>query len=110
MMSPERLTPLHDVEDSVKYHMLIKSMRNTGWVGAPIVVHGSQAITGSHRIAAATAAGIDIPTINVADCCTAHGADWDRHLDNWGDWYEAARRLDEILPTEAIEQYGIDIH
>lgn len=59
------ILPPHEVEDEEKLAMLIDSMSKNGWVGNPIAAYNSfcgiQALTGSHRIAAAKELDIDIP-------------------------------------------------
>lgn len=72
----------HKVEDQAKFEALVSAMAN-GWpVGMPpvLVAGDNEALTGSHRIAAAEAAGIEVETINVQDAVEAlveEGYDWD---------------------------------
>lgn len=59
---------LHEVRDAEKLETLTGSMREAGWTGRPLIVveiaEWYQAITGSHRLAAAEAAGIEeIPCV-----------------------------------------------
>ena len=58
------IQPLHDAYESDKLHQLADDMRKRGWVGRPILAIDCgdylQAITGSHRIAAAELAGIEV--------------------------------------------------
>ena len=126
MLDPNNIVPLHDAHDADKLTKLIDSMTTNGWSGAPIVVipgrdygwgpGNPQAITGSHRIAAARETGIDIPTIDLNQLLDAHGialADLD---DEYGvdpddeTHYEAIRRLDEHLPANVVDHYGLDAH
>jgi ParB-like chromosome segregation protein Spo0J len=50
--------PVHEVRDEVKYETIKASMKAHGWQGRPILVVDCgdyyQALTGSHRLAAAT--------------------------------------------------------
>jgi len=61
---PREVTPLHEVRDREKYKLLVAAMTEHGWQGHPVLAYddgnGYHAITGSHRIAAARAAGIQI--------------------------------------------------
>lgn len=58
------IQPLHDAYEADKLNQLAGNMREHGWSGRPIlaIVCGDylQAITGSHRIAAAELAGIEV--------------------------------------------------
>ena len=55
---------LHEVRDHGKLERLIDSMSRDGWVGRPVLALDCgdhlQALTGSHRVAAAEQAGIDV--------------------------------------------------
>jgi ParB-like chromosome segregation protein Spo0J len=59
----EGIIPLHGVHDPEKLKKLTASMEDCGWQDRPILCldfgDRVQALTGSHRIAAAVAAGID---------------------------------------------------
>lgn len=44
-----------------------EKMESDGWTGRPLLVINDEAITGSHRIAAARKAQIDIPVIEISD-------------------------------------------
>ncbi|MGW4467444.1 ParB/Srx family N-terminal domain-containing protein [Micromonospora sp. NPDC004704] len=118
---PSRIAPLHDAEDEDKLTALTESMTEHGWVGAPIVVITTedgdpQAITGSHRLAAAREAGIDVPTVNVADLLAAHGHDLPALIAEFTaagfdlPWYGVVVRLPELLPADVLDQYGLDAH
>lgn len=61
-----KINPLHEVQDPEKLRTLTESMKDDGWVGAPLVAipygDGFQALTGSHRWAAACDADLyEIP-------------------------------------------------
>lgn len=103
--------PAHPFMDPAKLAALTESMEAHGWVGAPIVVDGDQALTGAHRIRAAAAAWVDIPRIGVAELADAHGIDWDALLDEHRrDWYRAAIALAELLPAAVVDALGMDLH
>lgn len=78
--------PPHEVTSDDHYAELVESMESDGWVGRPILVlnvHGAmRALTGSHRIAAAAAVGIDVP-------CMVITAD-----------YALTKRIDRTVPDD----------
>jgi hypothetical protein len=106
--------------EPAKLDTIKDSMREYGWQGAPLVVAGEQALTGTHRLAAidalrAEGTEIEIPRIEVADLCELFGIDWQALEDDYGmndgmDWYDAARHLDEVLPRDVVDYLGLDIH
>lgn len=123
-LDPRRIEPPHEVRDEDKLAALVDSMTTHGWLGAPIVVipgedYGwgpcdPQAITGSHRLAAAYEAGIDVPTVPVDDLLTEAGlrlADLDDLYGNPQDDHEAAiAYLGDHLPADVADYYGLDAH
>lgn len=65
---PANIEPLHEVRDAGKLEALVASMERDGWQGRPLLVSARDgrffAYTGSHRIAAARAAGLDrVPVV-----------------------------------------------
>src|SRR5258706_890003 len=62
-MPPNRVQPPHQVTDSAHFNDLVSSMKENGWQGRPILAidlgNGIEALTGSHRIAAAQEADLD---------------------------------------------------
>jgi hypothetical protein len=56
----DQITPPHDVDDAQKMRGLKASLQTLGWIGPPIIVIGCQALTGTHRLAAAKMAGIQL--------------------------------------------------
>lgn len=66
------ICPPHEVRDTEKYDRLVEAFAD-GWVGRPLLVenlgegYGYQSWTGSHRIAAARAAGIETIPVVVVD-------------------------------------------
>lgn len=118
-----RIATWHEVQDEAKLAALVDSMTRDGWVGAPIVViteadADPQAITGSHRVPAAAEAGIAVPAVELADLLAAEGANLEdliadfeaAGLDREDAIHEVVVRLDEHLPTEVIDHYGLDAH
>lgn len=64
MMTP--ITPPHEVTDESKLESMVAAI-NAGKALPPVVVSGSDAITGSHRLAAWEACGVSPETIEVTD-------------------------------------------
>jgi len=67
-----RINPLHEVRDQDKLKSIERRFRAQGeFVGAPVVVSGDpvrpDAWTGSHRVAAAKAAGVSVPIVVIPD-------------------------------------------
>jgi ParB-like chromosome segregation protein Spo0J len=61
----------HEVRDVKKLEDLKNKMISNGWQGRPILTadlgSGNEALTGSHRIRAAKAAGVEVPIVRVSD-------------------------------------------
>lgn len=117
MTRPSDLLPPHEARDQGKLTALVAAMQADGWIGAPIVAAGDQALTGSHRIAAAEAAKLDeIPTVDVADLLAEQGQSWCDLVEEMAEcgastpWYEVACRLGDHLPADIIAHYGLDMH
>jgi hypothetical protein len=87
-ISINKIRPFHEVRDAEKLAALAASMEERGWNGRPIVVIDCgdyyQAITGSHRLAAANEAGLD--EIPVAICET--GTLWEDYDMTIGDVHD----------------------
>lgn len=69
VINPQGIEPPHNVRDVAKKEKLTENMEKNGWVGRPLLVfdagRGNEALTGSHRIAAAKQAGIEIPIYKI---------------------------------------------
>lgn len=68
MIDTREISPINDVTDRAKYEYLVEQFQNEGYVGRPVVVvengnDGYIALTGSHRILAASEANIDVPCV-----------------------------------------------
>lgn len=62
-MNAHHLRPPHEPRDSAKLAAIEASMRDAGWVGLPVLVwRDGEALTGSHRIAAARITGVTVET------------------------------------------------
>jgi len=68
-LSARAIEPPHGVRDIEKLNLLVKSMKENGWQGRPILTYdagrGDEALTGSHRIKAATQADIEVPIYRI---------------------------------------------
>ena len=95
---------------------LVESMLESGWIGAPILVYRIQgtrfAVTGTHRIAAAREADVEVPTLDLDDVTDnedVFGLDGlvaRLGLDN----LSAARVAFALAFTdEQISEYGLDV-
>lgn len=108
-------TPAHQADDADRLAALRASMDENGWVGAPVLVDGEQALTGSHRITAAAREMLDaIPRVEVRDLAAAYGIDWDALVaDQCGDetllWYRAAIELADLLSADVVAYLGMDL-
>jgi hypothetical protein len=107
--------PLHENIDSDKVHALATSMTERGWVGAPIVVDGDRALTGTHRLAAVRMVqdeGYDLawPAVEIADLCAEHGLSWTAIREDNIDWYGAVVQVSDLLPADVCAAYGLDAH
>ena len=100
-----KILPPHDVDDGQKVKNLQSSLQTLGWIGPPIIIIGNQALTGTHRLAAAKLAGIQmIPVIELSSLAgNANGitfADLTR---------EEIKNVIKSLPESIKEQYAAGI-
>jgi hypothetical protein len=105
------IVPFHEVRDKEKLETLTHNMKENGWQGRPIVGFDIgdefRAITGSHRLTAADAAGIE--EIEVA--CIEYGTmfeDYGITTDDLKDPDQIYRLLDEY-DEEAAELFYEDV-
>ncbi len=69
-IDPKKIMPLHEVRYEPKLMRLMKRMEEFGWQGDPLIVidraaNMTQGITGTHRIQAAQAVGIEMPVVKI---------------------------------------------
>lgn len=104
--------PLHEITDEAKLETLTAAMTSAGWVGAPLVAFGDDLITGTHRYAAALAADIEIPVIQLADLFAAAGLDLGQTCEE-EDAFDTRdgnfKFVANTLPSDLLEEYGIEI-
>jgi hypothetical protein len=72
VVEPVGFEPVHPPRDRAKLQRLTDDMKARGWVGRPLLAWeddsgGKWLLTGSHRYAAAKAAGIEMPVVYLAD-------------------------------------------
>jgi hypothetical protein len=102
LIEVRKIRPFNEVEDVEKLNSLAASMQKNGWQGRPILAYdigdGLEALTGSHRIAAAKKAGIeDIPVLKVSDEIANYTDDYGRSIRDVSD-------QDDV--TEFLEGFG----
>lgn len=98
----------HEVRDRAKVAAIAESLERDGWVGAPVVVYDSgvlTAVTGTHRLAACEIAGIQAPTITLAEIFAECGLDL-AEIENDCD-YDIAQIVN-YLPADVAGRYGIE--
>lgn len=68
-LDPANIQAPHEVDDPDKVEALSADMSANGWLGAPLLVTPGyvRAWNGTHRLAAAQAAGIDVPVVYSVD-------------------------------------------
>lgn len=103
-MSPWDVRPPHEATSVRKLRTFSSSMLTRGWIGRPLVavpaVTGLQALTGSHRLAAARKAGMKEIPVYVIDTAG-------RPVDVPGDdrtWLGLVARLGDPEATEIMRQ------
>jgi len=105
----------HPDPHEAKVAALAAAMEADGWTGAPVLVQGVQAVTGTHRIAAARAAGIDLEVLDLADLLpdVELGSLMSRVWAALGDYNDphavVAALFAAVLGAEAAEEMGLDL-
>ena len=72
-LSPAAIRPRNVPQDPAKVEAIRASLEESGWIGRPVVAivapgrRKAQALTGSHRIAAAAAAGVEVHAVLIRD-------------------------------------------
>ena len=112
-VNPHEVEPPHEVKNQDKYARLVEDMRAGGWQGRPILAYMSggsmQALTGSHRIAAAREAGLAVvPVVLIEDSDFPDAAAFTR-LDEAEDNYDRLRALEKALKVNPALQEAYDL-
>ena len=106
--------PPHSPDDKGYVDELSADMKVNGWKGAPVVRIGCQAITGSHRIAAAKKAGIPVPAKTLDDVFKEEGkslkAAWEEESKGLSDprWQTVLPYVQTHLSKKTRQKYGLD--
>ena len=107
-LPPRSLRPPHPVQDCAKVELLAASMREHGWQSRPLLVVDESAITGTHRLAAAIAAGLEtvpcyvLSSGVVGEISEDEAERWWQLANDAGDDDSRLELLDEIGDAEAI--------
>ncbi|WP_184503538.1 ParB N-terminal domain-containing protein [Streptomyces botrytidirepellens] len=111
--------PFHEVRDEEHRDALAADMRARGWQGPPLVVlpDWRLSLTGVHRRAAAELAELEeVPGACLESLFEACG------LDMWGlvnsceeytmtvAYFDFSRLINDRIPEDIIETYGLDMH
>ena len=112
--SPDSYLPLNGVEDRDKFLGMAREMADGKWEWkVPLVRCGDQLLTGSHRYAAAKAAGVPVETIDAADLFRESGLDfrqvWEEHAQPFTAWMNNMDAALKCLPPDLLRKYGIDL-
>lgn len=116
-----RYQPFHGVQDQDKLESLVASMAANGWVGDPIVVDGEDALTGSHRLAAAEIVNdrweagddvqfVEIETVDLDEVFAEAGIDLVQTMEAAPAGYDFYLEVVSVLPQSLRDAYGIDMH
>lgn len=110
--------PIHGVDQPEKRDAIAEDMRLYGWQGAPLVVlpEYGMSLTGVHRRAAAEVAGLDeIPGVSLESIFEACDLDlWEiasrPEYEQDCCQMDYSRLVQDQLPGEILEAYGLDLH
>lgn len=115
------------VQNWLTYRKLVEALTTSGWDGPPVVVIDRDhwdpptpplAITGSHRLAAAEKAHVQVPCVDLADLYESRGLDLDELLEEWlpegevcsdGAIWRAVAKILDRLPIWLVRHYDIDL-
>lgn len=107
-LDPQEITTQNEVRDPGMRDYLVQQFEENGWDGRPIVAYdnggnGYVALTGSHRVAAAAEAGIQVPAVLIESQEAIA-----RLADTYSD-EERAMVADELLEEGEIDQATRDL-
>lgn len=107
-LDPQEITTQNEVRDPGMRDYLVQQFEENGWNGRPIVAYGNGgngyvALTGSHRVAAAAEAGIQVPAVLIESQEAIA-----RLADTYSD-EERAMVADELLEEGEIDQATRDL-
>jgi hypothetical protein len=104
----KRITPPHEVRDTEKLDSLVASMKKNGWQGRPILAfdvgNGLEALTGTHRLAAAKQAGIEnVPVLKISDDIGNYADEYGRSIKDISDEEDVLEYLKNFGDKDAFE-------
>ena len=107
---PLTISSAHVAPDAERVAELVESMSVDGWIGAPVLTYGDYALTGTHRLAAAEEAGVDVPALDLCDMIEDADAAIMAIMDatSWDSIIAAAYLMGLVLGDDA-DNYGLDI-
>jgi hypothetical protein len=112
VLSADEIQPINGVERPEVFDALVQDMKRNGWRGRPVLVlrqvdGQDRALTGSHRIAAAREAGVDVPVVYV----DPKAAQWEDERGLFGSFSDAIgdQRVAEFLRA-AGDPRGADLY
>jgi hypothetical protein len=108
LIQAKRITPPHEVRDTEKLDSLVASMKKNGWQGRPILAfdvgNGLEALTGTHRLAAAKQAGIeDVPVLKISDDIGNYADEYGRSIKDISDEEDVLEYLKNFGDKDAFE-------
>jgi hypothetical protein len=108
LIQAKRITPPHEVRDNKKLDSLVASMKKNGWQGRPILAfdvgNGLEALTGTHRLAAAKQAGIeDVPVLKISDDIGNYADEYGRSIKDISDEEDVLEYLKNFGDKDAFE-------
>lgn len=102
------LNPLHGAYDEDRLAELTLSMIEHGWIGAPVVAAGENALTGSHRIQAAATTDTPLRVVQVVRLCAEYGIDWAEISATHDYESDSLADLERLLPRDVVDYLGLD--
>lgn len=102
------LNQRHWPDDPDRLAAITQSMTDCGWIGAPVVADGENALTGTHRIQAAHDTDTPLRVVQIADLCTVYGVDWNDIYRAYDYDWERLAELDRLLPRDVVAYLGLD--
>jgi ParB-like chromosome segregation protein Spo0J len=116
-VDPHRIKPPHEVRDADKFTRLAKDMQAHGWKGRPLLVFPVgdhyQALTGSHRHAAALEAKLEAIPVAIIDLdqCGLSEEEYEeaeKKLMDWFGYYDLRINLKALGLQEALDLLMMD--
>ena len=101
----DKIIPPHAVDEDQKLLGLQSSLQTFGWVGPPILIVGKQALTGTHRLAAAKLVGLRlVPVLELSALVEDEKSKIPSHSTR-----EEIRSIIKSLPQTIREKYAASV-